>query len=110
MNVIRIAYPSGGDLSQMLLKLGVAGGSELEIGTASFAAGERSPPEGFHVRDAHEIAFILEGLFHTESGGETRILHAGDLVNIPAGEPNASRALVDCRVIYLMYHAEGVLE
>lgn len=107
MNVIRIAYPHGDVLSQELLRLGVPEGSTLQIGTASFAQGVRSPAEGFHVRNAHEVSFILEGGFDTESGGEMRVVNAGDLVCIPAGEPNASRALSNSRVIYLMYESEG---
>jgi len=107
MKVIRIVYPDGDVLSQELLRLGVPEGSTLQIGTASFAPGVRSPAEGFHVRSSHEVSFILEGAFDTESGGETRVIHAGDLVSIPAGEPNASRALANSRVIYLMYQSEG---
>lgn len=102
MKVLPLAYPTGGALSTVLLELAVADASILEIGTARFPAGLRSPAQGLHVRDAHEIAFILEGEFFTESGGESRTVRAGDVVSIPPGEPNASQALSEARVIYLM--------
>jgi quercetin dioxygenase-like cupin family protein len=106
MKVIPITYSDGTALSRELFSLGVEG-STLEIGTASFPAGARSPVEGFHVRSSHEVSFILEGAFDTECGGVSRVVRAGELVSIPAGEPNASRALSNSRVIYLMYKAAG---
>lgn len=105
MKVMRLSYPSGDVLSKALIQLGLQGGSTLEVGTASFPSGVRSPEVGLHVRAAHEVSFILEGSFETESGGQTQIVSAGDIVSIPPGEPNASRALSDARVLYVMYQA-----
>ncbi len=102
MKVLPVEYPVGSTLSRELMTLAVAGGSTVEIGTAHFPAGVRSPAQGFHSRNTHEIAFVIEGSFETTSGGESRVVRAGDLVVIPPGEPNASRALSDSRVIYLM--------
>lgn len=107
MKVIPITYPDGETLSTELLSLGVPEGSTVQIGTASFPAGARSPVDGFHVRNTHEVSFILEGAFNTECGGVSRIVRAGEMVSIPAGEANASRALSNSRVIYLMYKAAG---
>lgn len=103
MKVIPITYPDGAALSRELFSLGVPEGSTLEIGTASFPAGARSPVEGLHARGSHEVSFIVEGAFDIECGGVSRVVSAGELVSIPAGEPNASRALSNSRVIYLMY-------
>jgi uncharacterized cupin superfamily protein len=102
VKVLPLEFPTGGALSTVLLELAVADASILEIGTARFPAGVRSPVHGLHMRDAHEITFILEGEFCTESGGESRTVRAGEVVSIPAGEANASQALTDGRVIYLM--------
>jgi uncharacterized cupin superfamily protein len=110
MKVMPITYPDSEALSSELFSLGVPEGSTLQIGTASFPAGVRSPAEGFHVRNTHEVSFILEGAFDTESGGVSRVVKAGELVSIPAGEPNASRALANSRVIYLMYGTAGSSE
>ena len=102
MRVTRLEYPSDGSLSRVIETVARDGATVLEFGTAAFPAGMRSPATGLHVRDADELAVIVEGSFETESGGETRIVRAGDVVVIPAGEANASRALEPSRVIYLM--------
>ncbi len=91
----------------MLESLSRKGASVLQIGTAQFPAGLRSPAEGFHSRDADEIALVLEGRFETIAGGEVHVLGPGDLIIIPAGEANASRALEPSKVLWMMYAPEG---
>ena len=107
MRIQRLGYPANGEIALVLESLGRTGSSVLQVGTAVFPAGLRSPAEGFHERDADEVALILEGRFQTTAGGETQILGPGDLVVIPAGEPNASQALEPSKVLWLMYAPEG---
>jgi quercetin dioxygenase-like cupin family protein len=107
VRVQRLAYASEGDVARLLDSLSRKGPSVLQIGTAQFPAGLRSPVDGFHTRDADEIALVLEGRFEAVVSGEVRILNAGDFVVIPAGEPNAARALEPAKVLWMMYAPEG---
>jgi quercetin dioxygenase-like cupin family protein len=107
MRVQRLAYPDQGQVARVLESLTRHGASVLQIGTAQFPAGLRSPAAGFHTRDADEIALVLEGRFETIAGDDVRVLGPGDFVVIPAGEPNASRALEPSKVLWIMYAPEG---
>lgn len=79
-----------------------AKGSNIEVGTVHFLAGQRSPAEGTNSHQSREVSLILTGQLEVTSGGVKRTLGEGTLIEIPPGEEHFSAALQDCKVLYFL--------
>jgi quercetin dioxygenase-like cupin family protein len=103
MDILKLNYPDPAERLCALLTLGNRENASLEVGTAYLKAGTRMPDRGVSAHPRHEISIILEGEIETTSNGRTVVLGAGDIVSIPAFEPQSSIIRQDTRLIYLFF-------
>lgn len=81
----------------------LTGARDAQIGLVRFAAGHRSPPEGFRSGAAHEIATLVEGRVRVDTpDGESRIVNARDVIVSSPAEPHATTALEDTVIFYVV--------
>ena len=85
------------------MRLFVAEGVVLEVGTGFLKAGTRMPDRGVSAHPRREITLILEGELSTTSGHESRRLGAGDMVTIPAGQEQHSIVHRDTRLFWMFF-------
>ncbi|WP_417624312.1 cupin domain-containing protein [Paremcibacter congregatus] len=103
MQVVKLSYPAPPDRLETLISLTKSSNLRHELGTAFLQKGTRMPDDGKSTHSRHEVSVILEGKLSTTAGGITTILEAGDIVSIPAGEPQFSLVLEDTRLIYVFF-------
>ena len=56
-----------------------------------------------HTHPHEQIAFILEGKFELNLGGETRVLTPGTIAVIPSNMPHEGKALTECHLLDIFY-------
>jgi len=102
MRIFPLAWPDEGARLRKLCSFS-AKGVRLEIGTGFLQAGTRMPDTGVSAHDRREITLILDGDLTTRTGGDTRRLGKGDVITIPAHQPQSSMIHKDTHLIYIFF-------